>query len=185
MLTAPRPEFLATGDERLANERLAAMADDLKDSEIPGAALLRERIRRLQGVLSYTLRTEYDQRLDVFAGHLHELKDAIDVLNEQYESFVRARQAAVHSYEGFDSPISRLRTRVGDALGKVNLLIARQAHLLEVVTVDELTARRDRLQNYEDQVRYALADSYDRANKMRVEAEIQATAAAEPDGQGG
>lgn len=185
MLTAPRPEFLATADERLASEQLTAMADALQDVDTPAAALLRERIRHVQGVLTFTLRTQYDQRLDAFDGHLRELEDAIGVLNKQYESFVRARQAAVHSYEGFETPISRLRTRVADALGKVNLLIARQAHLLEVVTVDELTARRDRLQKYEDQVRYALADSYDRATKARVDAEIQATTTADPAGPGG
>jgi tetratricopeptide (TPR) repeat protein len=177
MLTAPRPEFLATGDERISGERLAAMANSLEGMDSPVAQALRERIQRLSGVLTYTLRTEYHERLDVFAGHLKELSAAIDVLNAQYESFVRARQAAVHSYEGFDTPIARLRTRVGDALGKVNLLLARQAHLLEVVAIDELSARRDHLQKYQDQVRYALADSYDRATKARADAQIQTTAA--------
>jgi len=134
-------------------------------------------VERLRGLLTYTLRTEYPERLDVFARHLQELASAIAVLNAQYDSFVRARQAAVHSYEGFDTPIARLRTRVGDALGRVNLLLARQAHLLEVVAIDELSARRDHLQKYQDQVRYALADSYDRATKARADAQIQTTAA--------
>jgi tetratricopeptide (TPR) repeat protein len=183
MLTAPRPEFLATGDERLVGERLAELADTLEGIDTPAAAALRERVERLQAVLTYTLRTEYHERFDVFAAHLHELADAIDVLDAQYESYVRARQASVHSYEGYDTPIARLRTRVNDALGKVNLLIARQAHLLEVVAIDELTARRERLQGYEDEVRYALADSYDRATKARAEAEIQTTAA-QIDGEG-
>jgi len=183
MLTAPRPEFLATGDERLVGERLAELADTLEGMDTPAAAALRERVGRLQAVLTYTLRTEYHERFDVFAAHLHELADAIDVLDAQYESYVRARQASVHSYEGYDTPIARLRTRVNDALGKVNLLIARQAHLLEVVAIDELTARRERLQGYEDEVRYALADSYDRATKARAEAEIQTTAA-QIDGEG-
>jgi hypothetical protein len=183
MLTAPRPEFLATGDERLVGERLAELADTLEGIDTPAAAALRERVERLQAVLTYTLRTEYHERFDVFAAHLHELADAIDVLDAQYESYVRARQASVHSFEGYDTPIARLRTRVNDALGKVNLLIARQAHLLEVVAIDELTARRERLQGYEDEVRYALADSYDRATKARAEAEIQTTAA-QIDGEG-
>jgi hypothetical protein len=41
--------------------------------------------------------------------------------------------------------------------------MARQGHILELVAVDELLVRRDRLNNYRDQARYALADSYDRA----------------------
>jgi tetratricopeptide (TPR) repeat protein len=178
MLTAPRPEFLATGEERISGEQLAALAKGLDGIDSPAAAALRQRVQRLQGVLTYTLRTEYQDRLDVFAGHLKELETALTVLNTQYESFVRARQAAVHSYEGFDTPIARMRTRVGDALGKVNMLIARQGHLVELVAIDELAARRDRLQKYQDEVRYALADSYDRATKAKAEAQIQTTAAA-------
>ena len=53
------------------------------------------------------------------------------------------------------------------AESRVNLLMARQGHILELVAVDELLARRDRLNNYRDQARYALADSYDRAIEER------------------
>jgi hypothetical protein len=130
-------------------------------------------------VLTYTLRTEYHDRLDVFAKHLRELGDALDVASAHHESFVRTRQAAVHSYEGYDTPITRLRRRVEDALGKVNLLMARQGYVLEVVAIDELTARRERLTTYQDQARFALADSYDRATKVRAEAETAAVQAAD------
>ena len=147
MLTAPRPDFLATADEQ------------------------RARIARLQGVITFTLRTEYHERLDVFARHLRDLQDSIEVLRAQHVEFVRARQAAVHSYEGYDTQITRLRTRVAEALGQVNLLMARQGRLLELVAIDELVARRERLETYEDQARYALADSYDRATEERVAAE--------------
>jgi hypothetical protein len=61
-----------------------------------------------------------------------------------------------------------MRTRVSDALAKVNQLMARQGHIIEVVAIDELGARRERLAQYQDQARYALADSYDRATKARV-----------------
>jgi hypothetical protein len=88
-------------------------------------------------------------------------------MTAQYESFVRVRQAAVHSYEGYEIPIRRLRTRVEGASTKVGLLMARQGHILELVAVDELLARRERINEYRDQARYALADSYDRATKAR------------------
>ena len=50
-----------------------------------------------------------------------------------------------------------------EALAKVGLLMARQGRTLELVAINELVKRRDRLENYQDQARYALADSYDRA----------------------
>jgi hypothetical protein len=178
MLIAPRPDFLATADERLAAARLAEVESSLKGDSSAAAEDLRQRIARLQGVITFTLRTEYHERLDVFARHLRELGDAIEVLRAQHVEFVRARQAAVHSYEGYDTPIGRLRTRVGEALGKVNLLMARQGRVLELVAIDELVARRDRLETYRDQARYALADSYDRATRERGKIE---TAAVRPE----
>jgi hypothetical protein len=80
----------------------------------------------------------------------------------------------VHSFEGYDTPITRLRTRVAEALGEVNMLMARQGRVLELVAIDELVARRDRLEQYRDQARFALADSYDRATRDRVAAETAA-----------
>jgi tetratricopeptide (TPR) repeat protein len=174
MLIAPRPDFLATADERLTAASLAEVESSLNGDSSAAAEDLRRRIARLQGVITFTLRTEYHERLDVFARHLRELGEAIEVLRAQHVEFVRARQAAVHSYEGYDTPIGRLRTRVGEALGKVNLLMARQGRVLELVAIDELVARRDRLETYRDQARYALADSYDRATRERGKIETAA-----------
>jgi predicted negative regulator of RcsB-dependent stress response len=173
-LTAPRPELLATGDERLTATRLAELAASLEGDMSPAAVALRQRIARLSGMLTFTLRTEYHDRLDVFAKHLRDLAAAIEVLKAQHVEFVRTRQAAVHSFEGYDTPITRLRTRVAEALGEVNMLMARQGRVLELVAIDELVARRERLETYEDQARYALADSYDRATRARATAETAA-----------
>lgn len=173
-LTAPRPELLATGEERLTAIYLGELAAALDGDASPAAAALRERIARLQGTLTFALRTEYHARLDVFAKHLRELQAAIAVLQAQHVEFVRTRQAAVHSFEGYDTPIGRLRTRVAESLSQVNQLMARQGRVLELVAIDELVARRERLETYQDQARYALADSYDRATKARVEAETAA-----------
>jgi hypothetical protein len=167
LLVAPRPEFLATTDERTMSEQLTEIEAALSGDERPQALALLERTRRLRGVLTWTLETEYHERLTRFDRNLRDLETVIDVMTAQYESFVRVRQAAVHSYEGYEIPIRRLRTRVQTAASTVGLLMARQGHILELVAVDELVARRARLNEYRDQARYALADSYDRATKAR------------------
>jgi tetratricopeptide (TPR) repeat protein len=174
LLVGPRPEFLATTEERLTAARLAEYAASLEGDSSPTADHLRWQIARLQGVITYTLRIEYHERLNAFADHLHDLGEAIEVLQAEHVEFVRTRQAAVHSYEGYDTPIGRLRTHVAEALGKVNLLMARQGRVLELVAIDELVARRDRLETYRDQARFALADSYDRATSARAVAETAA-----------
>ncbi len=86
----------------------------------------------------------------------------------QYDQHVRARQAATHSYVGYEKPIRGLRAKVANAAQKVELLMARQGHLLEIVAVEELVARRSRLENYGDKARFALADSYDRATQAQA-----------------
>ncbi len=167
ILTAPRPELLATADERTTLERLRHIERALQSASAPGSVALQERVAHLEGVLTWRLYTEYPQRLTEAHRHLHELNDDIKALRDRYTAFVRTRQAAVHSYAGYDPTISRLRTRVGEALERVNMLKSQQGHLIEAVAIDELKAREERLQAYQVQARYAVADSYDRALQVR------------------
>jgi len=168
MLTTPRPEFLATREEQANLALIEHLETQLQGSASPLAATLLRRIRRLKGALTWTLETEYHERLTKFDKHLRGLTEAMAVLHDQYKQYVRARQAATHSYVGYETPIIRLRARVRDSVAKVDLLMARQGHLLEVVAINELVARRERLENYQDKARFALADSYDRATQAQA-----------------
>ena len=144
------------------------MEAGLQDASDPEQAALRLRLRRLKGVLTWSLETRYHQRLTDAHEHLRELNEDVDALTAQYDAFVRARQAATHSYVGYEIPINGLRVRVGDALERLDVLMARQGHMLETVAIKELLVRRQRLEAYENQARFAFADSYDRAAKARV-----------------
>ena len=173
MLVAPRPDFLATTEERTLMDQLAEIEERLGRQPEGAEARLVERVQRLQGLITWDLKTEYHERLTRFYEHLEESQEAVDFLTEQYNAFVRVRQAATHSYAGYDVPIRRLRTRVGDAIARIDLLMARQGHMLEQVAVEELEIRVRRLEGFEDQARYALADSYDRATKAQSQAEFE------------
>jgi tetratricopeptide (TPR) repeat protein len=173
MLTAPRPDYLATAEERIAGERIALIEKQLGDSDSPASLALRQRAARLRGALTWRLETEYHERLTAAYVHLNELKVHVDALTRQYEAFVRTRQAATHSYVGYDDQIQRLRQRVGDALERVNTLMARQGHMIESVAINQLEARRERLVAQQTQARYAVADSYDRAARAQSEAEVR------------
>jgi len=171
MLTAPRPDYLATADERIAGERLALIEKQLGDSERPESLALRQRAARLRGTLTWRLETEYPERLTAAYAHLKELNAHVDALTRQYDAFIRARQAATHSYVGYDVQIERLRERVGDALERVKNVMAQQGHMIETVAVDQLEARRERLVAQQTEARYAVADSYDRAARGEPGAE--------------
>jgi len=169
MLIAPRPEYLATGDERLLQSQLDRLRAAFPDAGDADREALRRRIDRLQGVLTWNLETRYHERLTSAHEHLRELNRDVDVLSAQYESFVRTRQAATHSYVGYEDAIAGLRGRVRDALERLTLLMARQGHMLETVAIAELTSRRERLEAYQSQARFAFADSYDRAAKAQAQ----------------
>ena len=172
MLTAPRPDHLATADERVVLERLGQIEARLADADDPQQQELRERIARVRGTLTWRLRTEYHERFTLAHQHLQELDTVIAAMTQSYESLVRTRQAATHSYVGYDVPITRLRKRVAEALAKVDRLMARQGHMLETVAIKELQARRERLGEYQAQARFAVADSYDRATRQQT-SEVQ------------
>ena len=172
LLTTPRPEFLATREEQAILGRLEAMETQLQDSESAFATSTMQRIKRVKGTLIWTLETEYHERLTRFDENLRGLDAAMAVAQEQYDQFVRSRQAATHSYEGYDNPIKRLRMQVQAAIERVDLLMARQGRLLEVVAIEELVARRGRLESYGDKARFALADSYDRATQSQARREL-------------
>jgi len=174
MLVAPRPDYLATAAERIAGERLdrlerAVAAGGAADSEVAA------RIRRLRGLLTWSLQTEYDRRLTEAHTHLRDLNQAIDRLNERYTSFVRTRQAATQSYEGYADTIRRQRMRINQSRTRVQELMARQGHMLEVMAVNELTRRRERLDELQVKARFALADSYDRVARAKESMEKKET----------
>ena len=230
MLTAPRPDYLATAEERIALERIKGLEqalavtvsgvyvqskpfylEDPKDGpkgeggrrpDEGGATQLmppfpphpnplpqgegimgsrngglvsddtRDRISRLRGALAWNISTEYDQRLTDAYKHLADLNEEVDRMKKQYNAFVRTRQAATQSYEGYDEKIRDQRTLIASAQEKVKPLTLRQGSMLETMAVNELTKRRERLEQYRITARYAIADSYDRASRAQAEKSV-------------
>jgi tetratricopeptide (TPR) repeat protein len=163
MLIAPRPDYLATADEQRSFAWIDRAETALQDASDPERTALRLRIRRLKGFLTWNLQTRYHQRLTEAHEHLRELNRDVEVLKRQHEAFVRARQAATHSYVGYETTLDDLRVRVGGALERLGVLMAQQGQVLETVASDELKRRRERLVAHQHQARFAFADSYDRA----------------------
>jgi hypothetical protein len=156
MLVVPRPDYLATAGERVVGERLALL-------ERKAAAGFEARIQRLRGLLLWNIHTEYDRRFTEAHEHLRELSGHVERLKRRYASFVRTRQAATQSYEGYDEVIRRQRVLIERARETMDELMERQGRMLETMAVNELVARRERLAEFRIKARFGMADSYDRA----------------------
>jgi hypothetical protein len=163
MLVVPRPDYLATSEERKISERIA-----LLDAQAGVEDETVSRIDRLIGVLHWNIYTDYDRRFTEASEHLRDLNHEVDLLNRQYTAFVRTRQAATQSYEGYDETIRSQRIRIRTALETVETLMARQGQMLEAMAVSELSRRRERLAELQIKARFAMADSYDRATRVQT-----------------
>ncbi len=171
MLTSPRPEFLATREEQAMLNRIELLDAELEHFDGAMADTMRERLARVRGAITWTLDTEYHDRLARFDDNLRNLNAAMATMQSQYDAYVRTRQAATHSYEGYERPMDGLRRDVKTAMATVDRLMALQGRKLEAAAIEELRARRDRLQGYRDKARFALADSYDRATQKQARTE--------------
>jgi len=169
MLVVPRPDYLATAEERIIGERIALLERKLTagGSAVPGD--VEARIARLRGVLHWNIHTEYDRRFTDAHKHLRDLNGEVVRLKSQYAAFVRTRQAATQSCEGYDDLIRSQRSLIQAAREKVGDLMARQGHMLETMAVNELTARRERLAELQIKARFGMADSYDRATRAQTQ----------------
>jgi len=173
MLIAPRPEYLATADERIAMERISVLEEYIKAHPRDVGEEFIQRVKRLRGVILWSIQSDYDQRLTDAYNHLIDLDELIKELNTRYQSFIRTRQAATQSYDGYSIPIRQFRTRLFDAQRKLKGVMAKQGRVLETMAINELDQRRKRLEEYQIKARFALAESYDRATKAQLDEEIE------------
>ncbi len=173
MLVAPRPDYLATAVERHAMDRISALEEYIAIHPGDVSEELILRVKRLRGVLLWSVSSEYDQRLTDAYNHLISLDEIIKELKIRHRSFIRTRQAATQSYEGYTIPIRQLRTRLFAAQRKLKGVMAKQGRLLETMAINELDSRRKRLEEYQIKARFALAESYDRAMKAEIDDEIE------------
>ena len=173
MLVVPRPDYLATFKERISSEQIALLERKLTTVGTVVPIGVEARIKRLRGILHWNIYTDYDRRFTEAYKHLGDLNLEVDRLKKQYNDFVRTRQAATQSYEGYDNVIRRQRFLIQKAREKVGELMARQGHMLETMAVNELTKRRERLTEFQIKARFAMADSYDRATRDQTQERVE------------
>src|SRR4029450_11863750 len=83
MLTAPRPEFLATSEERIALDQIALLEMQLGNSDSSESRALRERAAHLRGMLTWRMETEYQERLTPACLPVHGVKGECGALNRE------------------------------------------------------------------------------------------------------
>ena len=167
MLIAPKADLLATANERVVLQQIENMENEYKSKGLSLDDPSMARTARLKGIINWNIYTEYDTRLTDAHKHLIQLDEHMNELDKSYRAFVRTRQASTQSYKGYDSTLQQLKIKINQAQPKVKALMSRQGYLLEQMAVNELEARRKRLEEYQVKARFALAESYDRATEKQ------------------
>ena len=127
-------------------------------------------VKQRDGMLALsTARPEQQVLLDELDRKLRSLNSALALAQAQHNRFKRAYKAATDSYTGNGKSLAELPAKIRNSSDEVENLLTRQGRLLESLATDELSARRRRLEVYADKARFALANSYDQANKVDQE----------------
>ena len=173
MLIAPRPDYLAKVDERLALNKIYRLEKKYAKDSAANVNGINARISRLKGVIQWNIDTEYQQRFTEADKNLALLNEHVNELENNYRSFVRTRQSATQSFVGYDDSIRQLKNKIKFAGEKVDLLLIRQGHMLELMSINELKARRKRIEELQIKARFSVAESYDRAVKAQQNKELE------------
>lgn len=172
MLISPRPDFLTTADERIQLQKIEKLEITFKEQGSIEQKV-QDRLDRLKGIITWDVKTQYQERFSQAVEHLTELDGHVERLKKIYDSFIRTRQAATQSYKGYTEELQQLHVKIKAALGTVKTLMARQGHLIEEMAISELELRRQRLEEYQVKARFAMAESYDRVTKAQQEKQAE------------
>ena len=173
MLIAPRPDYLAKVNERIYLNNIYAIEKKYSKSKIGMSPEIKAKLDRLKGVIQWNIDTQYQERFTKADKNLRSLNTYITKMDDEYASFVRTRQAASQSFIGYDDQIHQLKNRIRFAEEKIKLLLARQGHQLELMSINELSNRRKRIEELQIKARFSIAESYDRAVKKQQNFELE------------
>jgi hypothetical protein len=158
------PMALATANEKNMLRQLDRLRLRIKLlDKAKGVPMLKQRYRRLSGLLYWQVDTEYEQRLSQAHQHLRQLDQLIAETEKTQARLARSKAEAALSYQGYDRALNDLQARLDYLKIKIAGLKAHQGQYMERRAISELQRRKRRLQRYRTKARFALAESYDRA----------------------
>ena len=174
MLIAPRPDYLADlGGAERGSAGSSALEARLGSASGAEQDALRSADRPPEGrAASGASETKYHRRLTDTHTHLRELNadvERLDAAVRRVRAHAPGGDAQLRRLRGADRGPARRGSRARSS-GSTGCMTA-QGEVLETVAIRELRMRRERLADYQNQARFAFADSYDRAAKAQAAAE--------------
>ncbi|HYP79364.1 MAG TPA: tetratricopeptide repeat protein [Steroidobacteraceae bacterium] len=154
---------LGTPGQRAQWQRIQDLEVALAAAPADQQAAARDKLRLIKGVLYWDLKQSFRDRLYQQRRDLRELDRSLAETNTRWLRVQQARESAPTTTGDFAARISALQSRLEALRGKLAGAADAQGKLLADIAVHELEAQKQRLGEYEQQARFALASIYDRA----------------------
>lgn len=145
--------------QRALMERLAGVKAVIAANPDPEVA---ERVRRIEGALTWELAREYPARLWTAQKALKDAEDGLLAARQHEAALARAQAEEPKRFEAFAQRIAELRARLQATLPGVQALGRDQQAALQEMAITALQAQKDRLDTYAAQARLAVAQLQDR-----------------------
>ncbi|UCC55169.1 MAG: hypothetical protein JSU75_07240, partial [Gammaproteobacteria bacterium] len=158
------PAGLASAEENRQWQQLTdikARLDALPDS--PEVSVLRDKQRRLQGVLLWQLSADYKVRLWQVKQQLRELEELIGQGRAGHDALAYTAFAVPTRFGGFSERIVRQKQAIRELQERTFATQVAQGARLEKLAVNELEQQKQRVESYLVQARFALAQTFDSA----------------------
>lgn len=163
--------FADSGEQALA-ERLARARATLADA--PGAALpdaqrqqAQERLRRVEGALTWQLTQEFPVRVWEAKKRLGEVDAEVAQAKSHDAALLDAQRSEPAHFQQFASRIVQLDERIRTLTPELAALMREQKQYIEQLAVARLEHEKQQLAVYATQARFAVARIYDRANSSK------------------
>jgi hypothetical protein len=127
------------------------------------ADLARERLRRVQGALTWQLTQQYPQRLWQAQKALRGSAEAVAESRARDAALTRAAAEEPQRFDAFAARIAALEQRIAGLVPQVAALRTEQAGQLQDMAIAALEQEKERLDVYMTQARLGIAQLYDRA----------------------
>ncbi len=153
-----------------ARDTLAALREEARRSTGPEAAeqqaeLARaeDRLRLASGVLAWQLSQSANDRERALRKSLGEIDTQLGEVQRRDAELAEAQKTEPQRFAAFEARIAAIDPRIAALSPRVVALAREQREAAQQIAIAELEQQLQRLQGYETQARFALAQLYDRA----------------------
>lgn len=157
------------------NDQLASFTDvtkqinNLAKRSSQNEQSYKDRLRRVEGVLKWTLSERYNERKRQVSSSLALLEEKIRQANKQFKAAQYAYAVAPNSFSGFKQRIHKLKKTYQRQLTKLDKVYYQQREKVGSIVKIDIKKRQERVMDYQMQARLAAARLFDEtSNNQRI-----------------